>query len=132
MASLELNAGALDEGMAHIERARALLPPSAGFGLALQQLAAYCAHDKAAPVQWRQGLAALELIGSDFYTINAMHWVRGALRQGLCGQSDRRALADALTRLAERAPAATNKERDTARRRAIVALSAALAKAGAE
>ena len=115
LAAVYFNAG--DEASARValDAASALLPASASFGIALNALARYCVDGSPAPPWVRQRLEHATLVGSDFYTINAMGWLSGALATGACTNADVQHLWRSLSRLAARAPPATSRERSEAR-----------------
>ena len=126
MASIAFNASRIDDGLRHLHQAKTLLPASAGFGLTINELAAYCLAGVAPPLTWRQRVNALDVIGSDFYTVNAMQWLSKAITAGACDANERRFLQQAIARLRAAPVKPSTHERERARRQALSSLEQAL------
>jgi hypothetical protein len=126
LSALYFNAGDATRGRQALNAAAALLPASAGFGLALNALAPYCSSDDPAPAWTHQRFTRAMTLGDDFYTINAIAWLAAALDRDQCHPRDRAMLARTLQRLAPTRGRARTQEREYARERHLARLARAL------
>lgn len=104
MANLLVNRGELDGALAHLERAAAH-PRTAELGIALHVLAAHCLSGRAPPPTAYARLAQSPP-RDDFYSVNGLAWLAGALDRGECPQLDGSRIADAMHEVLEGADGA--------------------------